>query len=52
MDIPYNSEQVIQLLADQIAALTRDNAILLSALQVAQSVQQSQYDSGENTPPA
>lgn len=50
MDIPYNAEQVIQMLADQIAALTRDNAILLSALQVAQTERQPQYDSAENTP--
>jgi hypothetical protein len=41
-DIAYNPTQVIQALSDQIATLTRDNAILVSALQVAQSNQQAQ----------
>lgn len=35
-DIRYNSQAVIQTLTDQIAALTRDNAVLLSALRVEQ----------------
>ena len=42
-NIPYNAQAVIQTLADQIAALTRDNAVLLSALRVEQhSHQQTQ----------
>lgn len=51
-DIAYNPTQVIQLLSDQIATLTRDNAILVSALQVAQSQQQPQYADVENLPTA
>lgn len=34
-DIQFNHQQVIQLLSEQIAALTRDNAMLVSALNLA-----------------
>lgn len=34
-DIQFNHQQVIQILSEQVAALTRDNAMLVSALQIA-----------------
>lgn len=43
-EISYNSQDVIQALSEQIAALTRDNALLLSALRVEQQRHQQTKD--------
>lgn len=43
-EIAYNSQAVIQYLSEQIASLTRDNAVLLSALQVEQQSHQQTKD--------
>lgn len=39
-DFQYNAQAVIQMLSEQVAALTRDNAVLLSALRVEQASHQ------------
>lgn len=48
MNFSYDAEQVIQLLTNQVAGLLRENAVLLSALQIAQEERQPLYDSADD----